>query len=104
MRSSSYLLRVRRRTMVANSYDHPFAVLTEAVGARQERVSVGEVVLSIKEGEFSWSKKATTPTLEGVDLTVRKGELVGVLGRVGAGKVCVYSCSTILNPRVDKTL
>lgn len=26
-------------------------------------------------------------TLQGIDLTVRKGELVGVLGKVGAGKV-----------------
>ena len=53
----------------------------------KERVSTGDVVLSIKNGEFSWSKKAPTATLEGIDLTVRKGELIGVLGRVGAGKV-----------------
>ena len=28
-----------------------------------------------------------TPTLEDINLTVRKGELIGILGRVGAGKV-----------------
>ena len=38
-------------------------------------------------GEFRWSKSAPVPTLEDVNLSVRKGELVGVLGRVGAGKV-----------------
>jgi ATP-binding cassette subfamily C (CFTR/MRP) protein 1 len=44
-------------------------------------------VLSIANGEFSWSKQAAVPTLENVNLTVKKGELWGVFGRVGAGKV-----------------
>ena len=47
----------------------------------------GDVVVSVTNGEFSWNKNAVSPTLEGINLTVRKGELVGVLGRVGAGKV-----------------
>lgn len=38
-------------------------------------------------GEFYWTKDAAVPSLEDINLTVRKGELVGVLGRVGAGKV-----------------
>jgi hypothetical protein len=45
-------------------------------------------VLEIKGGEFSWSKDAQTPALEGIDLVARKGELTGIVGRVGAGKVC----------------
>lgn len=48
---------------------------------------IGEEVLSIKGGDFQWAKNGIQPTLEGIDLTVRKGELVGILGRVGAGKV-----------------
>lgn len=44
-------------------------------------------VLSIVGGDFSWEKDASQPTLEGIDLTLKKGELLGVLGRVGAGKV-----------------
>jgi len=44
-------------------------------------------VLSIIDGEFSWNKDAVQPTLEDINLTVKKGELVGVLGRVGCGKV-----------------
>ena len=47
-------------------------------------------VLEIKDGEFTWSKDAQSPTLEGVNLVVRKGELTGIVGRVGAGKVCFY--------------
>jgi ATP-binding cassette subfamily C (CFTR/MRP) protein 1 len=44
-------------------------------------------VLDIKDGEFTWAKEDRTPTLTNINLTVRKGELVGVLGRVGQGKV-----------------
>lgn len=48
---------------------------------------VDQEVLSIKGGDFSWTRDGVQPTLEGIDLTVRKGELVGIVGRVGAGKV-----------------
>lgn len=50
-------------------------------------LSYGDEILSIKGGEFSWTKDSMPSTLEGIDLKVCKGELVGVLGRVGAGKV-----------------
>jgi ATP-binding cassette, subfamily C (CFTR/MRP), member 1 len=43
--------------------------------------------LKIQDGEFQWGDEEAEPTLHGIDLTVKKGELVGVLGRVGAGKV-----------------
>ncbi len=51
------------------------------------RLEHGDVVFSVTDGEFSWDKNAVSPTLEGINLTVRKGELVAILGRVGAGKV-----------------
>jgi ABC-type glutathione transport system ATPase component len=44
-------------------------------------------ILSIKDADFSWSKDGSEVTLEGINLSVKKGELLGLLGRVGAGKV-----------------
>jgi ATP-binding cassette subfamily C (CFTR/MRP) protein 1 len=51
----------------------------------------GDMVLEIKDGEFNWSKEAPTPTIEGINLVVRKGELTGIVGRVGAGKSSLLS-------------
>ena len=53
-----------------------------------ETLQKGDEVLRVNGGEFRWSKKDLAPTLEDINLIVKKGELVGVLGRVGAGKVC----------------
>ncbi|KAH0839445.1 P-loop containing nucleoside triphosphate hydrolase protein [Lanmaoa asiatica] len=54
-------------------------------------LSIGDEVLSIRDGEFQWTKNGIQPTLEGINLTIRKGELVGILGRVGAGKSSLLS-------------
>ncbi len=50
-------------------------------------------VLEIENGEFAWSRDAQSPTLESIKLVARKGELTGIIGRVGAGKVCVLMTS-----------
>jgi ATP-binding cassette, subfamily C (CFTR/MRP), member 1 len=53
----------------------------------------GDEVLSIKKGDFSWSSSAVEPTLEDINISVKKGELLGIFGRVGAGKVRGFGCS-----------
>ena len=53
-------------------------------------VSYRVQVLVMGEANFAWSHNASSPTLEGITLTVRMGELVGVFGRVGAGKVIQF--------------
>lgn len=49
--------------------------------------NVGDELLSIKGGDFSWAKDAAVPTLEDINISVKKGQLVGVFGKVGCGKV-----------------
>jgi len=53
----------------------------------KENIQEGDEVLSITNGEFFWSKDGKEPTLQDINLKVRKGELTAVLGQVGAGKV-----------------
>ncbi|KAK0543049.1 hypothetical protein OC846_006298 [Tilletia horrida] len=51
----------------------------------------GDVVLSVENLEAKWSPSQPVPTLQDVDLTVKKGELLCVLGRVGDGKSSLLS-------------
>ena len=46
----------------------------------------GDVVVTVKHGEFRWVADSVEPILQDIDLTVKKGELLGVIGRVGDGK------------------
>lgn len=46
----------------------------------------GDTVVTIKQGEFRWIADSTEPTLQDIDLTVKKGDLIAVIGRVGDGK------------------
>ncbi|KAG1731999.1 P-loop containing nucleoside triphosphate hydrolase protein [Suillus paluster] len=54
--------------------------------SQKNTLNIGDEVLSIKGGEFQWNKQDISAALEDINLAVRKGELVGVLGRVGSGK------------------
>lgn len=47
---------------------------------------IGDEVVSIKNGEFRWVHDSSEPTLQNIDLSVKKGELLAVIGRVGDGK------------------
>ncbi|PPQ65474.1 hypothetical protein CVT26_000114 [Gymnopilus dilepis] len=57
----------------------------------KRELQLGDEVLSIVDADFSWSKNMAEPTLEGINLKIKKGELVGILGRVGAGKSSLLS-------------
>lgn len=41
---------------------------------------VGDEIVTIKNGEFKWSKSQPVPTLQDINLSVKKGELLAVLG------------------------
>jgi ABC-type multidrug transport system fused ATPase/permease subunit len=51
-----------------------------------DEAQIGDEVVSIKGGEFRWVHDSVTPTLEGIDLSVKKGDLAAIIGRVGDGK------------------
>jgi len=59
-----------------------------------ENLKLGDKVLVMEGASFTWSSNDVSPTLEGVDLTAKKGELVGIFGRVGAGKTSLLSAIT----------
>jgi len=46
----------------------------------------GDEVLVIENADFRWSPSVPNPILEGINLSARMGELIGIFGRVGAGK------------------
>lgn len=57
-------------------------------------------MVTIQNGEFRWVSTSAEPTLRDINLSVKKGELVTVLGRVGDGKVggSVSGCTAQLMP------
>lgn len=61
-----------------------------------KKLELGDEVLTITHADLAWTKDAPSPILEDISLTVRRGELVGVLGRVGAGKVRALSGIEVL--------
>jgi ATP-binding cassette subfamily C (CFTR/MRP) protein 10 len=56
-----------------------------------------EILIEIRNGEFDWRKNSqkrqqtknllsSEPSLKGINLRIKKGELVGIIGKVGSGK------------------
>ncbi|GMK60092.1 hypothetical protein CspeluHIS016_0903090 [Cutaneotrichosporon spelunceum] len=52
---------------------------------------VGQEVVTIKNGEFRWVHDSLEPTLQDIDIGVKKGELLAVIGRVGDGKTSLLA-------------
>lgn len=47
---------------------------------------------SVLEVSALWASYGATPILQGVDMTIRKGEIVGLIGRNGVGKTTTMRC------------
>ncbi|KAG0217774.1 Multidrug resistance-associated protein 1 [Mortierella sp. NVP41] len=46
----------------------------------------GDTALELIDGEFTWDGDDSGPALEGINLKVKRGEVVAIVGDVGAGK------------------
>ncbi|KAI3950613.1 hypothetical protein MKW92_000230 [Papaver armeniacum] len=51
-----------------------------------------EVGIEIENGTFSWDVKSHSPTLNGIQLKVKRGMKVAICGTVGSGKSSLLSC------------
>jgi ATP-binding cassette, subfamily C (CFTR/MRP), member 1 len=52
-----------------------------------EQVRDGEMVVRVTNGDFCWKKDDDTlPTLQGIDLEVRKGDFLAIIGGVGVSE------------------
>ncbi|XP_024012775.1 putative ABC transporter C family member 15 isoform X2 [Eutrema salsugineum] len=48
--------------------------------------------VEIENGAFSWEPEASRPTLDGIELRVKRGMKVAICGAVGSGKSSLLSC------------
>lgn len=48
-------------------------------------------LLEIDQGTFKWAKEDDTPVLEDINLAIKKGDVMAVVGRVGSGKSSLMS-------------
>ena len=69
-----------------NSYLNAEEVDPEAIKCDDE----GDTVVRVSKGTFSWEPELS-PVLNDINLEVKKGQLVAVVGRVGAGKSSLLS-------------
>ncbi len=63
-----------------------------------------DIVIEVREGNFSWDSLATDLTLTGVNLQVKRGVRVAVCGTVGSGKSSLLSCILGEIPKISGTV
>uniref|UniRef100_A0A8C0LE53 ATP binding cassette subfamily C member 4 (PEL blood group) n=1 Tax=Canis lupus dingo TaxID=286419 RepID=A0A8C0LE53_CANLU len=68
-----------------------FLLLDEISQRTPQLPSDGKMIVHIQDFTAFWDKASETPTLEGLSFTVRPGELLAVIGPVGAGKSSLLS-------------
>ena len=52
----------------------------------QSLTTEADEVIAVKHGSFAWSKDSTKACLERIDLSIKAGKLVGIVGQAGSGK------------------
>ncbi|MXQ98864.1 hypothetical protein E5288_WYG002117 [Bos mutus] len=76
-----------------------FLLLDEIPQLNTQLPSCGEMMVDMQDFTAFWNKESETPTLQSLSFTVRPGELLAVVGPVGAGKVsCDAFCQLDVHP------
>uniref|UniRef100_A0A8D0T6P7 Multidrug resistance-associated protein 4 n=1 Tax=Sus scrofa TaxID=9823 RepID=A0A8D0T6P7_PIG len=68
-----------------------FLLLEETSQHNPQLPSDGETIVQLQDFTAFWDKASGIPTLQGLSFTVRPGELLAVVGPVGAGKSSLLS-------------
>ncbi|XP_059759348.1 ATP-binding cassette sub-family C member 4 isoform X4 [Balaenoptera ricei] len=68
-----------------------FLLLDEITQCNPQLPSGGKMIVDVQDFTACWDKASETPTLQGLSFTVRPGELLAVVGPVGAGKSSLLS-------------
>ncbi|XP_042785109.1 ATP-binding cassette sub-family C member 4 isoform X5 [Panthera leo] len=68
-----------------------FLLLDEIPQRTPQPPSDGKMIVHVQDFTAFWDKASETPTLQGLSFTVRPGELLAVVGPVGAGKSSLLS-------------
>ncbi|XP_014446420.1 multidrug resistance-associated protein 4 [Tupaia chinensis] len=68
-----------------------FLLLDEIPQHNPQLPSDGKMIVNVQDFTGFWDKASETPTLQGLSFTVRPGELLAVIGPVGAGKSSLLS-------------
>ncbi|XP_055398768.1 ATP-binding cassette sub-family C member 4-like [Bubalus kerabau] len=68
-----------------------FLLLDEIPQVNTQLPSEGEVMVDVQDFTAFWDEESEIPTLQGLSFTVRPGELLAVVGPVGAGKSSLLS-------------
>lgn len=58
----------------------------DAVIVKEPAANKGDETVCVRDATFTWDRKDSRNCLEDISFTARKGELVCIVGRVGAGK------------------
>ncbi|XP_028627445.1 multidrug resistance-associated protein 4 [Grammomys surdaster] len=68
-----------------------FLLLDELPQRKAQEPSDGKAIVHVQDFTAFWDKALDTPTLQGLSFTARPGELLAVVGPVGAGKSSLLS-------------
>ncbi|KRX98141.1 Multidrug resistance-associated protein 1 [Trichinella pseudospiralis] len=74
------------QALVSNKRIKRFLIYEELNMAAVDRNANQDDAIKVTDGEFAWDDTTERPTLQNINFSIKPGELVAVVGQVGAGK------------------